>query len=509
LADTVEQLQEQTRRDTARHEAWRGEIRLAASRVTGAEERLQANRRNLEALTEEQDRLDNRQPPEQPPGTADDHEAQIGAAREQLAALEAELGASAATAAAHARKLERLQEQERRHADSEARRSERRAALEQQLATTRKRLAQLNGSTAGQAPAAGEEPAYFEKQLQEAQERHEALLNRINAAQQEHADAAADLRSSHETARRLQAAAEARSGYAQGPRLALTSGLPGIIGPVADLLSVPERYRQAAAAALGARAENIVVETAEDGQALITWIRKKNAFITVLPLDLTGRRRSQVPDRFRSRPGVIGPVTEQLTFADRFAPLFRQLLGGTLLLENLDAAVSLAREEPSRPRLVTLAGEVLDPGGAMSGGRRHTGAALLGQAQELEQLQERRAEAAQRAEQTKEQLLDLQQQARDSRQLPLRLEEQLAAARAEAARRSEQEAVRNHLQQELASQERALSEQLAALASQEPPSAPDEAELAEAAQAHAEAAARSEHLREQRHAGAARLQELQ
>jgi len=301
----------------------------------------------------------------------------------------------------------------------------------------------------------------------------------------------------------------ARSGYANGPRLALGSGLPGIVGSVADLLDVEPAFREAIAAALGSRAENIVVGTAAEGKALIDWIRTQNAFVTVLPLDLIRPRRSFPLERFLGRPGVIGPAVDQPSFSERFRPLFRQLLGSTLLLEDLDAAVRLAREEPDRPRLVTLKGDVLETGGAMSGGRRHgAGAALLGQARELRALRRKEEENSRTAASREQELKQLQDEARTLRSTLAELGDRLETARREEAARSEREAVRRHLIGELTGTEKALRAELGALDSAPTPLPPAADELSAAKEAEARANATRLQLEEDRTQSGLRLQQL-
>lgn len=486
----VDDLQERYRQATARFEAWRGELRLQESRSAAARERLTENTRRLGALDQELERLGSLTPPPEPEGNPANLEADISALERKTADGEAGEARLREEAAASSGQLERLRRKEQEHERAAGLLAERRQALERQLAATAERLAGVQAATpAGDEPEHGD-PATLSARLAGAERTQEKLLGELAEAQQEHADATADLRSLEETLRRQQALVDARSGFAHGPRLALTSGLPGVIGAVADLLDVDSRYRQAVAAALGARAENIVARTAEDAQALIRFIRDKNAFITVLPLDLIRPRRPYDTERFRGDRGVVGPILEQLRFEPHLGALFTQLLGGTMIMEDLDSAVALARARGERPRLVTLAGELLEPGGAMSGGRRSAGASLIGQARELEKLGRERTEAERRTTATRERLLGLQEQARNARAHTSGLQDQLEAARKEAARRSEQQAIAAHLQKELSSQEQELRDALTALDSQEPPPAvPEEAlRAAEAAQAAAAAA---------------------
>src|SRR5690606_32889216 len=136
------------------------------------------------------------------------------------------------------------------------------AALEEQHAALGARLAELAAGQAGDVQAS---LASLEADAQAAVAARSASSVTLEHARQElesvhrvQAMAAAEAMSSQRAVERQRAAFESRRGYAQGPRNALASGIPGVIGSVADLVRVPPQYQQAVSGALGRRAEYVV-----------------------------------------------------------------------------------------------------------------------------------------------------------------------------------------------------------------------------------------------------------
>jgi chromosome segregation protein len=165
---------------------------------------------------------------------------------------------------------------------------------------------------------------------------------------------------------RLEAAKNAHSYLSEGPRRALNSGIKGMIGPVSDLLRVPQHLETAVGAALGRRIENIVVENGEVAKKVIESLKKSGGRATFLPLDiLRTRPRRNLP--IAEENGVVGYAAELIE--SEYQIVLESLFGETLIVENLDVGLRLARAYRDRPRLVTREGELLEAGGAVTGGR--------------------------------------------------------------------------------------------------------------------------------------------
>jgi len=276
-----------------------------------------------------------------------------------------------------------------------------------------------------------------------------------------------------------------RQGYAQGPRAALTANITGVLGSVAEIVAVPDVYRAAIAGALGRRAEYVVVENARVGARVLTAVRDAGGWVTLLPLDLL---RQPTATAGRLPVGALAWAHEVVDTDARYAAVIAHLLGHTALMPDLATTTAWAEAHTERPRLVTLAGEVIESSGAMSGGRRSGGATVLGLGRELERAQ---AELA-RCRANVEAAL----QAREAAAATVReLQAELAAAR-EALTAGEAEYHRNVTtqarQRERASALTAREARLAeSLASLQPPSEPpndDALRAAEERHAQAEAA---------------------
>ncbi|MDO4263799.1 MAG: chromosome segregation SMC family protein, partial [Deinococcus sp.] len=183
---------------------------------------------------------------------------------------------------------------------------------------------------------------------------------------------------------RLEAALNAYSRYGEGARNALRLDHPGIVGSVADVLTVPAELETAVTAALGRRLEQVVVGTADDAKAIIAELKKQGGRATFLPLELL-RGRPRRDEALLREAGVVGNLAD-LCPTDPVL-VGRALLADTLIVDTLDTANRLARAHRQRPRLVTLGGEVVEPSGAMTGGRlRDAGSSVLADQRRFQEL---------------------------------------------------------------------------------------------------------------------------
>ncbi|MBB6017723.1 AAA family ATPase [Deinococcus radiopugnans] len=221
-----------------------------------------------------------------------------------------------------------------------------------------------------------------EREAAVSQERHLTNeLARVNAS-------VAPLRRERE---RLQTALNSYARYGEGARNALRLDHPGIVGSVADLLTVPAEYETAIGAALGRRLEQVVVNRADDARDIIEELKRSGGRATFLPLDLI-RARPRRDAQFLHELGVVGNLAD-LCPSD--PPLVGQaILADTLVVQDLRAANRIARSHSNRPRLVTLDGELVEPGGAITGGRlRDSGAGVLGDQRRFQELEAELEEA--------------------------------------------------------------------------------------------------------------------
>lgn len=188
---------------------------------------------------------------------------------------------------------------------------------------------------------------------------------------------------------------------------------PGIIGVVADILALPEKYETAIEIALGGALQNIVTEDNETAKKMIQFL-KKNRFgrATFLPLTNIRRRNSTISPAVLEDEGVIGIASTLVQVEERFQALVESLLGRTVVVDTIDHALALSRKNNFSLRLVTLDGELLNPGGAITGGAFRHSSNLLGRKREIEECKGilRKAKAA--WEERKNSLADLKERQR-------------------------------------------------------------------------------------------------
>ena len=179
-------------------------------------------------------------------------------------------------------------------------------------------------------------------------------------------------------------------------------GLSGVHGPVSALLSTENRFVTAIDTALGASASSIVVGSAEDGRACIEYLRRTDGGrATFLPLD-TIRPASLRESGLDRERGCCGTADTLVQFDETYGAVVRSLLARTVVCENMDAALALARSRGHRFRIVTRDGQIIQPGGAMTGGSASRGTGALARAGRLRAAEEQ-AERCEAARKTAEQ----------------------------------------------------------------------------------------------------------
>ena len=160
---------------------------------------------------------------------------------------------------------------------------------------------------------------------------------------------------------------------------------PGLIGVVADIIKVEQKYEVAIETALGGSIQNIVTDNESTAKKMITFL-KKNKFgrATFLPLtSVNGTYGIQKPEALKE-PGVIGVASTLVQVEEEFRGLANNLLGRTIVVDHIDHGIAIARKYKQSLRLVTLEGELLNPGGSMTGGAFKNSSNLLSRRREIE-----------------------------------------------------------------------------------------------------------------------------
>lgn len=160
---------------------------------------------------------------------------------------------------------------------------------------------------------------------------------------------------------------------------------PGIIGVVADIIKVKKEYETAIEIALGGSIQNIVTDNENTAKNLIQFL-KKNHFgrATFLPLSTVGTRSISKNMDVLKEEGVLGFANSLITADKRFNGLVEYLLGRIVVIDHIDHAIAVSRKYKNSLRIVTLEGELLSPGGSMSGGAFKNSSNLLSRHREIE-----------------------------------------------------------------------------------------------------------------------------
>ena len=183
--------------------------------------------------------------------------------------------------------------------------------------------------------------------------------------------------------------------------------LRGIHAPVSQVISVKEKYSLAIETALGAQIQNIITENENDAKRAIGFLKESRAGrATFLPLTaIKGRVLDEkgLDDCF----GYINLASELVDYDSKYAEIIRSLLGRTVVADDLDAAIAIAKKFNYKFKIVTLDGQVVNAGGSMTGGAKLQNAGILSRGNELEKL---KAECADIAEKLELLLKDVQAQ---------------------------------------------------------------------------------------------------
>ncbi len=165
--------------------------------------------------------------------------------------------------------------------------------------------------------------------------------------------------------------------------------MPGIIGVVADIIKVDKTYETAIETALGGTIQNIVTDNEATAKSLIQYL-KQNKFgrATFLPLTNMSAGNGFNQDRALKEPGVLGVASSLVEADSKFSALIDYLLGRILVVDDIDHATMIAKKYNYTLRIVTLEGELLTPGGSISGGAYKNSSNLLSRRREIEEMEE-------------------------------------------------------------------------------------------------------------------------
>ena len=168
-----------------------------------------------------------------------------------------------------------------------------------------------------------------------------------------------------------------------------------IHGVVAELISVPKEYEAAIEMSLGSALQDIIVSDEQDAKAVIKYLRDHDyGRATLLPVSsMRPRLLNSEESRMLRIDGCIGVASELISYSPEYRGVIENLLGRTVIVRDLDAGIALRRQAGSSFRIATLKGDILNPGGSMTGGSlQKREFSLLGREREIEESDRRENE---------------------------------------------------------------------------------------------------------------------
>ena len=162
----------------------------------------------------------------------------------------------------------------------------------------------------------------------------------------------------------------------------------GMYGVIANLIAVPKEYETAIEMALGASLQNIVTETEQDAKKLIEYLRANNlGRASFLPISsVKGKKLEAIKGK---KVGVIGIASDLINFDKKYEQIILNLLGRTVIVDNMQNAINLSKENNNTFRIITLEGDIINVSGSMTGGSiAKKTVNILGRSKEIEQLKQ-------------------------------------------------------------------------------------------------------------------------
>ena len=162
-----------------------------------------------------------------------------------------------------------------------------------------------------------------------------------------------------------------------------------IIGSVASLMEVPSKYETAIEMALGASIQNIVTEKEEDAKRAIEYLKVNNlGRASFLPISSV--KGTKITQNFKTDSGALGVASDLINYDAKYTGIMQNLLGRTLIADNMDSAIQISKKYKYAFRIVTLEGDIINASGQMTGGsvaKKTT--SILGRGREIKELEEK------------------------------------------------------------------------------------------------------------------------
>ena len=199
----------------------------------------------------------------------------------------------------------------------------------------------------------------------------------------------------------------------------------GMHGVLANIIEVPEEYQTAIEMCLGASLQNIVTDTEEDAKKLVEHLRKNNlGRASFLPItSVKGRKLEKIKG---NEKGVIGIASDLVKFSKKYEQIILNLLGRTVIVDNMETAIKVAKQNGYSFRIITVEGDVINPSGAITGGSvAKKTVNILGRGREIEKLEKEIKKLKNKIEELEKEKQEYQQSMEDTFEEATSLEKEL------------------------------------------------------------------------------------
>lgn len=180
-------------------------------------------------------------------------------------------------------------------------------------------------------------------------------------------------------------------GFAHSVKIVLsqsqTGVLKGICGPVSKLIEVESKYSVAIETALSNAIQNIITETEKDAKLAINYLKNnKGGRATFLPIS-TIKSREFKEHGFEDMLGYVGIASDLVKTEEKYREIIKYLLGGAVVAEDIDCATTIAKKFGYRIKVVTLDGQVVNPGGSLTGGSLVKNSGILSRVSDIKNIE--------------------------------------------------------------------------------------------------------------------------
>ncbi len=160
----------------------------------------------------------------------------------------------------------------------------------------------------------------------------------------------------------------------------------GMHGVLANIISTEDKYQTAIEMALGASLQNVVTQNEEDAKIMIEYLRKNNlGRASFLPISSVHGKKIE---KIKNEKDIIGIASDLIKYKKEYEGIVLNLLGKTIIVEEMETAIRVAKSNNYTFRIVTLDGDMINPSGAISGGSVNKKVAnILGRKEEIKKLE--------------------------------------------------------------------------------------------------------------------------